>query len=203
MSQPVVAGSCRSKERWGEKRRPRLLARSTGAPSHGQCRPRRCLSRHRSPRQTMRSLSSRLSGASATRRRGCALETTRRCQHASCSCQSATWPALTETHRVRVVTHFVQGHGSDTDDVPAKTVDQLKPGDFVVFRTGTEGDIIRGYADLWLKKQRMGHMRDVAGLWRKALQEFRTANGGAGRSGLNRTVALLKAGGGWRGASRR
>lgn len=106
---------------------------------------------------------------------------------------------LTETHRVRVVTHFVQGHGSDADKVPAKTADQLKPGDFVIFRKGAEGDIIRGYADLWLKKRGMGHLRDVAGLWRKTLQEFRIANGGAGRAGLNRTVALLKAGGVLRG----
>lgn len=106
---------------------------------------------------------------------------------------------LTETHRVPVVTNFVQGYQSDSAKVPEKTVDQLKPGDFVIFRKGAAGDLIREYADLWLKKQGKGHLRDVAALWRVALREFRSANGGMGRVGLNQTVALLKAGGVARG----
>ena len=75
----------------------------------------------------------------------------------------------TETHRLLVVSDLMQGETSKSK-IPRRTIDELKVGDYVLFRE-SDKDIIREIADSALDQQGLLHLRQVAGLWREALRE--------------------------------
>lgn len=79
---------------------------------------------------------------------------------------------LTETHRIPVVTDFVTGKAGESDEIPRRKVSELKIGDHVIFREGSQGDLIREIADEGLKKAGKTHLREVAGLWKRVLRKF-------------------------------
>jgi hypothetical protein len=79
---------------------------------------------------------------------------------------------LTETHRIPVVTDFFTGKAGESDEIPRRRVSELKIGDHVIFREGSQGDLIREMADEGLKKAGKTHLREVTGLWKKALRKF-------------------------------
>ncbi len=57
-------------------------------------------------------------------------------------------------------------------EIPQKKGADLQPGDYVVFRGGAAGNLIRDLADLSLRRQGMGHMRELSRLWKVALREW-------------------------------
>jgi len=79
---------------------------------------------------------------------------------------------LTESYRIPVITDLFSGRTTESDEIPRKTVSELKPGDYVIFREGSQGDLIREMADQGLEKAGKRHLRRVAGIWRTALKEF-------------------------------
>ncbi len=82
---------------------------------------------------------------------------------------------ITETHRLLVVSDFMRGKTSK-GKIPRRDVNQLRVGDYVLFRE-SDRDIIREIADKALAEQNLSHLREVAGLWRVALQRRYEAYG--------------------------
>jgi hypothetical protein len=80
---------------------------------------------------------------------------------------------------------------SSSTNLPQRTVDQLQIGDLVAFVEGADSDVVRSQADVGLRKAGFGHLREVAGLWRKALRSFWQSRGGRLRPVVE---ALEKAG---------
>jgi hypothetical protein len=83
---------------------------------------------------------------------------------------------FTLDRRLLVVSDLT-GRSSSTT-LPQRTVDQLQIGDLVAFVEGADSDVVRRQADVGLRKAGFGHLRDIAGLWRKALRSFWQSRGG-------------------------
>lgn len=79
---------------------------------------------------------------------------------------------LTETYRIPVITDLFSGRATESDEIARKTVSELKPWDYVIFREGSQGDLIREMADQGLEKAGKRHLRRVAKIWKTALKEF-------------------------------
>jgi len=79
---------------------------------------------------------------------------------------------LTESYRVPVITDLFAGKATESDEIPRRTVSELRTGDYVIFREGSQGDLIREIAGKGLEKAGKGHLREVAGIWKTALKEF-------------------------------
>jgi hypothetical protein len=77
---------------------------------------------------------------------------------------------FTADRRLLVVSDLT-GHGSSST-LPQRTVDQLQVGDLVAFVEGADSDVLRRQADVGLRRAGLGHLREVAGRWRKALHGF-------------------------------
>ena len=121
---------------------------------------------------------------------------------------------LAESHRLPIVNELIAA-ARDPDgsspkaakrarELPQKRADALEVGDYVVFRQGAAGDLIRDMADIVLRRQNSEHLRDVAGLWKVALQEWAQREQSLAlslgkRSGLQTVMSALKAHGVERG----
>ena len=79
---------------------------------------------------------------------------------------------LRPNHKMPVVTDFITGHADESAEIPSRNVSQLKVGDYVIFRAGSDSDLLRDLADEALAKEGKGDLRRVAGLWKKALRKF-------------------------------
>ena len=79
---------------------------------------------------------------------------------------------LRPNYKVPVVTDFIAGHADESARVPSKDINQLKVGDYVVFREGTDSDLLRTIADRALTKAGKGEHRIIAGLWKRALLQY-------------------------------
>ena len=79
---------------------------------------------------------------------------------------------LRPNHKMPVVTDFITGHADESVEIPSRNVSQLKVGDYVIFREGSDSDLLRDLADRALAKESKGAHRRVAGLWKKALRKF-------------------------------
>ena len=75
-------------------------------------------------------------------------------------------------HKVPVVTDFIAGHADASAEVPSRDISQLKVGDYVIFREGSDSDLLRDLADQALARAGKGEHRETAGLWKKALRQF-------------------------------
>jgi hypothetical protein len=105
---------------------------------------------------------------------------------------------FTLDRRLLVVSDLT-GRSSSTT-LPQRTVDQLQVGDLVAFVEGADSDVLRRQADVGLRKAGLGHLRDIAGLWRKALRRFWQSRGGRlrpvvealARAGCRRTPLTVR-----------
>ena len=79
---------------------------------------------------------------------------------------------LRPNHKVSVVTDFIHGHADESAGVPSRDVSQLKVGDYVIFREGSDSDLLRAIADIGLAGAGKGEYREVAGLWKQVLRRF-------------------------------
>ena len=82
------------------------------------------------------------------------------------------YACLRPNHKVLVVTDFIAGHADESARVPSVDVSQLKVGDYVVFREGSDSDLLRALADRGLAGEGKGGHREIAGLWKRALRQF-------------------------------
>lgn len=82
---------------------------------------------------------------------------------------------ITETHHLLVVSDFMRGKVSK-NSIPRRDISQLRVGDYVLFRE-SDKDIIREIADKALAKKELGHLRDIASLWKIALRRRYEAYG--------------------------
>lgn len=79
---------------------------------------------------------------------------------------------LTKSFKVAVVNDLLSGKATEADEIPRKTVTELKTGDYVIFREGAESDLIREIADRGLEKAGKKNLLKVAGIWKQALRNF-------------------------------
>ena len=78
---------------------------------------------------------------------------------------------LTESYRANVVTHLLDSSVEEFDDkadIKQKSVNELRIGDALLFRRGTDSDVIRAAADKILPPG----TRDKSSLWRRALLQY-------------------------------
>jgi hypothetical protein len=97
---------------------------------------------------------------------------------------------LTDTHHVPVVTDYVLGR-VESGEIPQKTIDHLRVGDFLLFKETTAGNLIRAVADHGLAASGKADLRKTSSLWHEALQTFRDKQGGD----TPLTIRKLKQGG--------
>ena len=81
---------------------------------------------------------------------------------------------LRQNYKVPVVTDFIAGHADESASIPSKDVAQLNVGDYVVFREGSDSDLLRDLADRGLARVGKSEHRKIAGLWKQALMQFVT-----------------------------
>ena len=79
---------------------------------------------------------------------------------------------LRPNYKVPVVTDFIAGYADESSRIPSKDIAQLRVGDYVVFRDGSDSDLLRTIADKGLKKAGKGEHRITAGLWKRELMQF-------------------------------
>lgn len=83
-----------------------------------------------------------------------------------------TFAYLTEGHEVAVVNGYVSGQMAGGTKVPMRSVDELKIGDYVLFRESGDSDIIRFIAEDEVGKEAYGRLRAEATRWRKPLNSL-------------------------------
>lgn len=79
---------------------------------------------------------------------------------------------LTKSFKIAVVNDLLSGKATEADEIPRKTVAELKTGDYIIFREGVESDLIREIADRGLEKAGKKNLLKVAGIWKQALRNF-------------------------------
>lgn len=82
-----------------------------------------------------------------------------------------TFAYLTEGHELAVLNQYISGEGTGTK-VPMRSVDQLKAGDYVLFRESGDSDIIRFLAEDEVGKEQYQVLRAEATRWRRALNSL-------------------------------
>ena len=86
---------------------------------------------------------------------------------------------LSDSCRLPLVNDLMLSSDAVTDTVstrkselPQKRGSELAVGDYVVFRRGAAGNLIRDMADLGLRRAGLGHLRALSRLWKTALREW-------------------------------
>ena len=78
---------------------------------------------------------------------------------------------LAENYHVPVVTNYVKGM-TGSEEIPQRTVDKIRIGDFLLFRESSVGNLIRAVADIGLARSGKQHLRKTALLWQEALRAY-------------------------------
>src|SRR5262249_50613337 len=82
-----------------------------------------------------------------------------------------TFAFLTEGHELPVLNQYISGDGPTTR-VPMRAIDNLKVGDYVLFRESGDSDIIRFLAEDEIGKEQYEALRGKATRWRKTLNSL-------------------------------
>lgn len=80
-----------------------------------------------------------------------------------------TFAYLTDGHELPVVNEYVSGEHAAAGKVPFRPVGELKVGDFVLFRSTGDSDIIRFMVEDEIGADRYRKLRETATHWKKAL----------------------------------
>lgn len=83
-----------------------------------------------------------------------------------------TYAYVTVGRALPVVTDLVRGLGSDQARVPLTTIDQLRAGEYVLFRDQGERDVISLFAEHEMGSARYKERRSVADRWKHALRSL-------------------------------
>ena len=81
--------------------------------------------------------------------------------------EGATLPVVTD-----VVRGAVDGTGAARRNLPRRVLDDLEPGDFVLFREGSDHDVVRAFAELIAGPEAYRDLRRQATSWREQLRVF-------------------------------
>lgn len=76
---------------------------------------------------------------------------------------------LTESHEVPVITSLVANSSSAPSAILTRTVNGLETGDFLLFREGSDRDVVRLFAEEMMGPERYAEQRTLAASWRQAL----------------------------------
>lgn len=76
---------------------------------------------------------------------------------------------LTESHEIPVITGLVTDSNSAPSTIPTRTVNRLEIGDFLLFREGSDRDVLRLFAEEMLGPDLYAEQRTLAASWRRAL----------------------------------
>lgn len=76
---------------------------------------------------------------------------------------------ITDNHEIPVVTGLVTNSSSAPSAIPTRIVDRLGIGDFLLFREGSDRDVIRLFAEEMMGPGLYEEQRTIAASWRKAL----------------------------------
>lgn len=76
---------------------------------------------------------------------------------------------LTENHEMPVITGLVTNRNSAPSTIPTRTVNRLEIGDFLLFREGSDRDVVRLFAEEMMGPALYAEQRTLAASWRKAL----------------------------------
>ena len=85
-----------------------------------------------------------------------------------------TFAYLTQGHEVAVLNNYVSGEAAPGTKIPMRSVDDLKAGDYVLFRESGDSDIIRFLAEDEVGKEQYQSLRAAATRWRSALSSLGT-----------------------------
>src|SRR5437764_87179 len=85
-----------------------------------------------------------------------------------------TFAYLTDGHDLPVINSYISGDQANPGKVPLRSVEQLKVGDYVMFRESGDSDIIRFLAEDEIGKGPYEKLRSAAGRWRTALRKLGT-----------------------------
>lgn len=83
-----------------------------------------------------------------------------------------TFAYLSDGHELPVLNAYISGQQASPGKVPLRSVDDLKEGDYVMFRESGDSDIIRFLAEDEIGKDKYQQLRITAGRWRVALQNL-------------------------------
>lgn len=84
----------------------------------------------------------------------------------------ATFAYVSEGHKLPVVNNYISGSETTAGKIPLRAVDDLKVGDYVMFRESGDSDIIRFIAEDEIGKLPYQQLRSRATRWRKALRSL-------------------------------
>ena len=83
-----------------------------------------------------------------------------------------TFAYLTEGHELPVLTAYVSGLQVASAKIPLRSIEDLKEGDFVMFRESGDSDIIRFLAEDQVGKDRYNQLRLTVNRWRVTLRKL-------------------------------
>ncbi len=107
-----------------------------------------------------------------------------------------TYAYLTENHEVPVITDLIRNGDSAPSPIPNLTANRLEIGDFLLFRDGSDREVVRLFAEEMMGRDLYEEQRTLAAIWRKAL----LARGGSAREahrylqsyGLRKTESTIR-----------
>jgi hypothetical protein len=85
-----------------------------------------------------------------------------------------TFAYLTDGHELPVLNAYISGEQGSPGKIPLRSVEDLKTGDYLMFRESGDSDIIRFLAEDEIGKDAYQRLRLIAGRWRVALQKLGT-----------------------------
>jgi hypothetical protein len=97
---------------------------------------------------------------------------------------------VTENHEIPVVTSLVTNSSSAPSAIPTRTVDGLGNGDFLLFREGSDREVVRLFAEEMMGSGLYEEQRTLAASWRRALLSLEGDTGQVHR--LLRSYGLRK-----------
>jgi len=83
-----------------------------------------------------------------------------------------TFAYLTDGHDLPVINSYVSGDQANPGKIPLRSVEELKIGDYVMFRESGDSDIIRFLAEDEIGKVHYQKLRSAAGRWRTTLRKL-------------------------------
>jgi hypothetical protein len=79
-----------------------------------------------------------------------------------------SYALLLESYKLPIITGLVLGR-TDGTNIPLKTLDEIEVGDYVIFRTNTDKDIVRFIAETGTGTKKYSAIRDIAKSWKEVL----------------------------------
>lgn len=83
-----------------------------------------------------------------------------------------TYAYLMENHEVPVVTNLIRNGDSPSSRIHERAVNRLEVGDFLLFREGSDRDVVQLFAEEMMGRNVYEERRELATVWRRALLQL-------------------------------